>query len=400
MPLAAATPVTAVRARSAPADSPRMRRWLTWLLALAAAGFLVCDLGFQRLPMFPLLILGRNGLLAIGAILSGMAVAARWLPTRVSLLVLTLAVSLVVVFNVVGYRLGLKNQLLFGVPFQPHARYGHVGKPLAVGYHLLHPDYRVKYSFDEEGFRRTPTPSHPAGDVLMLGCSQTFGIGVNDEEPYPYLLATRYWPRLRVINRGFPGWGTPEAHLVLEDFLQGDAQLAAVCYGWIDHHLVRNWLRKSWHSAKIPWGGRLPYFELEQGQLVYHGLTDPQQAQAPESDATGQHEEAVSVALLQDMDRLCRRRGIPFFVLALTTRYPTPNHVIERAKDAGVSVVDLRAMREPFFAHDCHPVPAWHAEVARRLAADPRLAFLAAASSSAVAPALGAIPQNTGSPGP
>lgn len=64
-------------------------------------------------------------------------------------------------------------------------------------------DYDVTVTIDPRGFRVTPQrPSQPK--LLMLGDSFTFGLGVEDDETFPYQLAERL-PGWNVLNAGYTG---------------------------------------------------------------------------------------------------------------------------------------------------------------------------------------------------
>lgn len=89
-------------------------------------------------------------------------------------------------------------------------------------------DYEVHISTDERGARRHP----PAGGqstaapvtVLVLGDSYTFGIGVDDDQTWPYhlelLLAEALPGGARVVNLGVPGYGLTQMRLLAERHLE------------------------------------------------------------------------------------------------------------------------------------------------------------------------------------
>ncbi len=364
-----------VQATPARADaSSRVRHLLTAGLLATAGVFFGAGLFFDRTPICGLVLLGRPLLLSIGWLVAAAAIGLprRWPALGLGLWVLL--VSFLVLVNLAGYLAGMQGQFLWNVPFRTHPAYGHAGVPNTTGLHWLHPDFRARYSFDDQGWRVMPRPKAPRGEVLMLGCSYTFGTGVQDDETYPAVLATEFWPNYRVVNRGFPMFGTVECWVVLEEFLAREPLPRAVCYGFIDDHLRRNWLRQSWHAGKRAWGAKVHHVEVENGTLVDHGLVDPSLADKPDSDATLAHEEAITIALVERMAADCRRKQVPFYLLALNQRYPITNRVVAAAQAAGVDVIDLREVNNSFFPHDTHPTAEWDAAIAAAIAADPRMA--------------------------
>lgn len=101
----------------------------------------------------------------------------------------------------------------------------------------------VRYTFDAKGHRVTP---QPAGDrdraVVFLGCSHTFGQGLDDADTVPAQYAAAR-PRDLVQNLAVPGYGPHHALVLLGE--DGALDLPPLphppvaVYLWIDHHLAR-----------------------------------------------------------------------------------------------------------------------------------------------------------------
>lgn len=90
---------------------------------------------------------------------------------------------------------------------------------------------------DEEGRRGPPPP--PAGPwVLALGCSTTFGWGVEREEAWPARLAARL--EVPVVNAGQPGWSTHQARARAPRWLDEDP--AVVVLGFL--------IRDAWRTGR------------------------------------------------------------------------------------------------------------------------------------------------------
>jgi hypothetical protein len=77
------------------------------------------------------------------------------------------------------------------------------------------PDFDVTLTFAPDTTRWQPPPADPnAPLVLVAGDSYVMGWGVQDDETYSYLLATRYgW---NTINTGVSGYGAPRELLRIQ----------------------------------------------------------------------------------------------------------------------------------------------------------------------------------------
>lgn len=359
--------------------SPARVRWILSVLVILA-GLAVMFLGLMpdRMPYFALIMLGRATLVALGVGVALVGLGLGWLPPRFGLLVTAAVYASLGGAVIMGLRAAARGEFLWAFTFQNHPRYGAVGTPNQEAFHFSYLDFKAYYTIGPDGFRATPAPAaaHPRGTVLFLGCSYTFGIGVNDDKCYPNILAREFWPHYRVENRTFPGWGTAEALLVLEDALAESPPPSVVLYGLIDDHLHRNSLRKSWHSSKIAWGGKVQKFTLEEGRLVYHGMVAPEEAQLPDAPETDRIEHELTIALLDQMRRLCAARNIPLFIVVLNQKFPNDNPVVDALLREGTDVINARFESDRFFKVDNHPTVDWHRGVAEKIAADERLRFL------------------------
>ncbi len=256
-------------------------------------------------------------------------------------------------------------------------RFGWRCKPETQALHAKVPDYCVAYSFDEAGWRKTPSATNSERDIVFLGCSFTFGLGVEDHETYPAILA-HHWPDYSIRNRGIAGWGTTQALVVLRETLDGPRLPAIVFYGYSFIHAKRNYLRKTWHAGLS--GIKTQYFELEGAELRFHGSHDPKDlpllADSPELE---KKEVDISIALIMAMREACARRSVPFILLVFNAAFsgPDPDPVITAVAANGVEILDLRGASDRFFENDPHPTPEWHRAIAGAIARDKRLSYLA-----------------------
>lgn len=83
-------------------------------------------------------------------------------------------------------------------------------------------------------------------DVLMLGCSFTYGYGVNDDENFVALLQKEF-PDFSFRNAGVIGYGTVQSLMQLKEALKNDS-LKAVILNFSSFHLMRNGLSQTYRS--------------------------------------------------------------------------------------------------------------------------------------------------------
>lgn len=261
-----------------------------------------------------------------------------------------------------------------------HERYGSVAVANTTGNERVEPEFDVHYTIGPDHWRVVPD-LRP--EVAVLGCSFTFGVGVEDKESYPAVLNNRFWRDHKVRNYSLMGYGTRQACLILEDRLRLEPPPVAVFYGWIYDHIRRNYLGVNYHGAMSP-DGTFPFFEIVDGDAVFQGPRANRLARmSPDDPETFQKETAVTIALVRKMDRMCRDRRIPFFFVLLGQKYPLADDPVAAfVKASEIEYLDLRHLKEGFFENDPHPKREWHAATAEAIANDPRLAFLKPCSPS------------------
>lgn len=341
---------------------------LTVILCLVAV---LAALFSDRLPISSVMvILGQTEFLRLGfvvALLIGPFSIFALINRRPKILYFS-TIGIVLYFILVGavYFLPLGSKTSgVSIWMRHHPRYGMIGYPSTCGRNWNLPDFNVKYCFDKEGWRRTPSNDQSASPILFLGCSFTFGTGVENTETFAARLAKDSWPTQRVINAAFPSWGTTFAYRVLTDYLVRDRP-KVVLYCWIEDHLKRNGLRESWHKNLV---GRsiIPEFELKNGKPQFVRNAPLSAATWPDSEETDRRERELTMALIREMDSLCRKEGIPFFFVAMNSKVNRGENsqIVKEVRNAGIPVIDARAASDSFFNTDPHPTAEWHQSVAR-----------------------------------
>lgn len=78
--------------------------------------------------------------------------------------------------------------------------------------------FDAMYTLDEKNRRITPKANpNPDADLLLFGCSFTFGFGMNDDQTWPWLLAKDLGPTWRVENYAYSGFGAQQTLFLLEE---------------------------------------------------------------------------------------------------------------------------------------------------------------------------------------
>lgn len=118
--------------------------------------------------------------------------------------------------------------------------------PYTIGHRQLKKDmelFDVKYTMTTHGRRLMPQSKQAAkNDLLLFGCSFTFGNGLEDDENWPWLLAQDLGPDWQVENYSQIGFGAMQLLCMLENHLVEMPESAhrIALFLAIKHHLVRN----------------------------------------------------------------------------------------------------------------------------------------------------------------
>lgn len=249
---------------------------------------------------------------------------------------------------------------------------------------VIHPsfEFRVSYRTDENGRRVTGYQGQKA-DVVLLGCSWTFGHGVADRQTFSHLL----WEHEAVAthNYGCMGYGPAHGYLLLRDsgiIENACSQNGTVVYSWVPDQLIRAWRRREWIELNA-WvdAGRPthPVFDLDNGELRHGGLIGPAEGVEDPHLLPGlveRMEWRLTIRLLSEMKRTAERSGRRFTVLipplpAAEPEQRARTRLIELMKNARIPFLDLCDSgpgSRMFYRFDGHPTPQWHECVAERLA--------------------------------
>jgi hypothetical protein len=229
-----------------------------------------------------------------------------------------------------------------------------------------------------DGSRATaPSPPRdPVGTVLLVGDSFTFGWAVSDDETYAWKLQQR-WPRVAVVNRGGPGYGTLQSLVVLERELPKLPRPIVVLYGFISQHEERNVATSSWVEMLAMHSGsgnaHVPYATLGAGDTVVRHepasfpdlpfrtdsalvtLLERGWVQMEASERTTERRE-VTERLMLAMRDLTAREGATFAVVLLTASREAGEHYVQYLPAHGIDLLDcaiqvVPALRVPGEIH-------------------------------------------------
>jgi hypothetical protein len=253
--------------------------------------------------------------------------------------------------------------------------------------------YDVVYTADEYGRRVTPSSGPTSADdvIVLFGCSNTFGEGVEDDQTLAHYIGLAF-PDRAVLNQAFRGYGPQQMLAMIEDgrldrWVEGKSVTAI--YLFIDAHVER---AVGSMVVTTTWGAQMPAYALDEvGRPVRQGsfrstrpLTNWFYALASKSNVLGHynvdlpiltasHYRLTARLIDESAKRLAQkaRRSQFLFVLHPTaTRGPSLVPYLDRSV---VQVLDYeglwgRADTEFVIEGDWHPTPRAHETLAARIA--------------------------------
>lgn len=243
--------------------------------------------------------------------------------------------------------------------------------------------FRVTYTITDAGVRRTR--GNPLGDTwVFMGCSFTFGEGVEDDETLPARFSEQLGWKANVVNLAVSGYGPHHMLRLLETGRLGGVRppVKHVIYLAIPSHVTRAIGRATWDL-----GG--PSYRIDGDSLRFAGpfhdsagiralrilrrsdlgrLLDPRYRARRPSDA----EIDLYARIVEKAAALAEKKlGAPFSILFWDDDGDnTAKRIFDRLVSTGLPVIratsfltrrELDSLRIP---HDNHPTP----ELYRRLA--------------------------------
>ena len=256
----------------------------------------------------------------------------------------------------------------------------------ALSFHARHLENHTRYVSDCE------VPDHP--DILFLGCSFTYGFGVNDDQHFTSLLQQQHqtWS---FQNAGVIGYGTVQSLLQLQERVDTQ-RLKAVVLNLSSLHFMRNTLSPQYRSnLKIGYARSSQAVEsqMEQARFPYRAsCAEPIQYASWKDiysnwpgrewlasinwfqtlyDTSRENRDAQvenTLCLIREMDAICQAHHISFGIACLDSS-PGTNWLKSKAGsiswvDVGFDFSDETLTNYPY---DSHPNPAGHQLIAERI---------------------------------
>ncbi|MEL6255440.1 MAG: hypothetical protein AAFR87_25765, partial [Bacteroidota bacterium] len=104
--------------------------------------------------------------------------------------------------------------------------------------------YQVRHGSDSLRITHPSPLPDSLPEIFLLGCSYTYGMGVNDEDSFPYLLQEAF-PTYRVKNFGVPGFGSVQSYLQLKAELKKGNRPKIVILNLVEFHLAFDFFARS-----------------------------------------------------------------------------------------------------------------------------------------------------------
>jgi hypothetical protein len=226
---------------------------------------------------------------------------------------------------------------------------------------------------EADGSRRTKRRpiAAPRGVVLVLGCSYTLGIGVDDQDAYAWKLQERF-PDFDVKNFGTAAYGTYQSLLRFRRFLrEGHPFPKVVVFGFAEFHGARDRATRNFMGNTRAYIA--PHVDLVNGKLVEKpGRFTPMSAPAKvsalwnlaewnykrEFEYAPDDEKTIDVhrAVLLELKREVEGAGSRLLVADLWVAAPSRPSWKEFFQSQGFRVADCVSDRLPF----AHPDLFWN----------------------------------------
>ncbi|OGV55842.1 MAG: hypothetical protein A2017_07515 [Lentisphaerae bacterium GWF2_44_16] len=123
-----------------------------------------------------------------------------------------------------------------------------------------------KLTTDSQGNRMIPDGNGSARKIYTMGCSFTYGFGVDDPKTYPAVLQRLLGKEFQVINLSGCAYSTYQNLLKLEKLLEGDSQPELIIYGFHSNILERSIFNLE--RAQVHKGFKMPSCVSKKGRLI------------------------------------------------------------------------------------------------------------------------------------
>lgn len=272
-----------------------------------------------------------------------------------------------------------------------------------LGYSNIPGKFRVfltgGYSFSAIHGENTLRITHPQEEdslflpkekIWILGCSNTYGWSINDNDIYPWRLQLAF-PQYEVVNYGVCGYGTVHSLLQLKHDLAVRQKPKLVIYSYFYMHDDRNTLTVNRRKAATKYNflGPIcqPYASFDNdGRLVIMKPVDVDYNPVPFDDVSAlihflervyntlearfSNSKEVTRAIIDEMYKICKKENIVFVLAGIDDNSGT-TEMLKYFQSRGVPTVDISVNNEgkkynnlPF---DSHPNSLAHEVYSQKL---------------------------------
>lgn len=237
--------------------------------------------------------------------------------------------------------------------------------------------------------------SKPRGKIFVMGCSFTYGMGVDDSLSFPFQLQTHF-RQMDIQNFGVPGYGNVQSLLQLEKEIESGNIPEIVVLNFCDFHHERNSLTPRFRNSLVmgyersnseaPAALRKSKFPMILGRSIqtipynelYSNWTGRElfasvnylQTMSDERRTSAINLEQNSENVLSKIHILCKHHGISFIVTGLT-RNPATQRFLSNLSEKGIENYDislnLKLKKYNQLPYDTHPNARAHHHFAKKL---------------------------------
>lgn len=256
------------------------------------------------------------------------------------------------------------------------------------------PEYTATHK-DGQRITRTDSPGDSLLDVFIMGCSFTYGMGVDDSVSFPYQIQSHF-PELDVQNFGVPAFGTVQSYLQLVKEIEEGNIPELVIVNFCDFHHERNSLTPEFRNSLAIGYERsnkevasklkkstFPY--IENSELTTTDYNDLYsnwigretfasvnyfQSQKDDRLRVEIDVEQNSSAVFWGIKKICEKYSVQLAVTGLTQTEAT-DYFLGRLVNSGIHTmdisVDLQSEKYNLMPYDSHPNKKAHDHYAKEL---------------------------------
>ena len=241
-------------------------------------------------------------------------------------------------------------------------------------------------------------PSYPTDTVLMLGCSFTYGYGVNDHENFSSLLQKSN-PNLSFNNLGVIGYGSVQSYLQLEQLIKTGQSPKLVYLNFSSFHLDRNAMTPEFKRAmgigfkqsleqsnQLMEDSHFPYCSSTQNFKIdyipwskmysdwwgreYFASINWLQTQLEIYERYKMNVIGTSYQVLKEMKDLCHKNNIDFVLVHLNSTEES-SELMQMLKQDGMEILEVGFdFEDPSITNlpvDSHPNAKGHQKIANSI---------------------------------